>query len=57
MRSSEELWAISFLKMAINFAGMPVKWIIKNSKIWNVRVTTSGSHRVTTDGKIRITRS
>jgi hypothetical protein len=54
METKKKLWAISFLKIAINVIGVPVNWIIKNSKIWNIRVTTSGNHRVTTDGKIRV---
>jgi hypothetical protein len=54
MKNSETLWAISFFKMGINVAGIPIKWIIKNSRIWTIRLTTDGYHRVTTTGKIRV---
>lgn len=54
MEQHEMLWAISFLKMAIKVAGMPIKWIRMNSKFWNVRVTESGATRITEDNKIRV---
>jgi len=54
MEQHETLWAISFLKMAVRVAGMPIKWILMNSKFWNVRIMESGATRITEDGKIRV---
>lgn len=54
MEQHEMLWAISFLKMAIRVAGMPIKWIRQNSRLWNIRITESGATKITEDGRIRV---
>lgn len=54
LEQHEILWILSFLKIGIRMVGMPIKWIQKNSRIWNVRITESGVARITEDGKIRV---
>lgn len=54
MEQHEILRAVSFLKMAIKVAGMPIKWIQQNSKFWNIRITENGLTRITEDGRIRV---
>lgn len=53
MKLHEIIWEVSFLKQGISIIGIPIKWVIKNSKIWVIRLTTNGYHRITTDGSIR----
>lgn len=55
MKISDELWALSFLRMALDVTAMPIPWVILNSRFWSIRILEfKGDHRVTSDKKIRI---
>jgi hypothetical protein len=51
MKTHEILWAVSFLKMAINVAGMPIKWVKNNSKYWILLIGSTGEFLKDSDGK------
>lgn len=54
MEQHEILYAVSFLKMAIKVAGMPKKWIAKNSKFSTLLKDADGKFLNDSNGKILI---
>jgi hypothetical protein len=58
MDENIKLWALSFLKIGVDVAGMPSEWLNKNSKYLcpeGGRITTQGFVRRTSDGLFRLT--